>query len=133
MTPGAGGGYTALVAPEPRPLAVLQLDDIPPYVTFSNGDKNTAPTVAESGVYELQASDFLGVWVARLKVAGTTNTVVDVLLEDVVLDTVTLGSGVTRAELDLSSYFGEAGEAVTVETTAVGTGARGLTMLAPIK
>lgn len=133
MTPGVGSGRTAVVSPEPRPLPRLQLDEVPAYMPFSNGDKDTAPTVVESGVYELRTSNYLGVWVARLAVAGTSSTTVDVKLDGVVLDTFTLGSGATRDELDLSAYFGETAQDVTVETTAVGTGAKGLTILAPIK
>jgi hypothetical protein len=100
---------------------------------FSNGDENTAPTVAESGVYELRASDYLGVWIARLKVSGSSTTTVLVKQNGTTIGTFSLTSGLTRLELDLSAEFGEAGDDMTCETTAVGTGAKGLTILAPIK
>lgn len=133
MNPGAGSGRTAVVSPEPRPLARLQLDDVTAYMPFSNGDQDTTPTVAESGVYELRTSNYLGVWIARLKVAGLTTTTVLVKQNGSTIGTFSLTSGLTRLELDLSAVFGETGDDMTCETTAVGTDAKGLTVLAPIK
>lgn len=134
MSRNAAGGRTSLVAPPPPPPPPLEpLPERPvPYLPFSYGNFDTAVAVSESSSYTLRRSGPLGVWVATLEAAGSSSTTVDVKLEGVVLDTVTLASTDTYEELDLTGEWGSAGERLRVEVTAAGTGAEGLVVLAPI-
>jgi len=136
MLPGAASGRTSLVTPEPRPLPALStvgVDNTPiPYVPYTYGNKTTAVAVAESGEYELQFDQPLGIWIARLRTAGTTNTVVAIYLEGVSVGTITLGNAEARDVVDLSAVIGLTEEGVAVGVTTAGTGAKGLVVLGPI-
>ena len=99
-----------------------------PYVPFSSGDASTAPVARASGAYVLRRTGPLGVWVATLAVAGSTNTTAEVKLAGATVGTVTLGNADVYEELDLSAVTGTAGQLVVVNVTAVGTDAKGLTV-----
>lgn len=132
MTPGADGGRSRMVAPEPRPSTIApQLPPTIPYLAFGQADDEV--TVAESGVYILQAGGALGVWIATLREAGTTTTSADVELNGVVVGTVNLLTGEDEKEFDLSDVLGQIGDRVSMAVTAAGTGARKFTLLAPIQ
>lgn len=131
LIPGSAGGRSRLVAPEPRPLASASLPPTIPYLIFSQADEDV--TVAESGDYELRAGGPLGVWIAKLRVAGTSTTTVQVKQNSVVIGTVNLTTGLTRAELDLSAVLGEVEDNLRINITAAGTDAKKLNVLAPIR
>lgn len=129
LIPGAAAGLTRVIAPPSRPYLDLGTVDVPPYMPFSR----ETVRVSESGAYELRFGGPLGVWIMKLRVAGSSTTTVDVKQNGVVLDSLSLASGETRAELDLSSYQGAPGDDMNVECTLAGSGAEGLVILAPIR
>lgn len=132
MTPGAAGGRSHLVAPAPRQFVTTpQLPPTIPYMPFSQADEDV--TLAESGEYELQVGGPLGIWIAKLRVAGTTTTTTVVKQNGTIIGTVNLTSGLTRAELDLSDVLGEVGDNLRAAITLAGTGAKKWVLLAPIR
>lgn len=131
MIPGSAGGRSRLVSPEPRPLEYAPtLAPTIPYLVFSQVDEDV--TVAEGGDYELRVGGPLGIWIAKLRVAGSTTTTVEVKQNGTVVGTVNLASTVTRAELDLSAVLGEVEDNLRINITAAGTGAKKFNFLAPI-
>lgn len=134
MTPGAAGGKVAMVAPVPTfpvPLKTAPMLS-QPYMPFSYGNSTVAPTVSESGKYELNVAGPLGIWIAKLSTAGSSTTTATVKQNGTVVGTINLASTVTRNTVDLSSILGSVGDDITVACTAVGTGALGLIVLGPI-
>lgn len=110
-TPGGGDGGSGIPIP-----------------TFSLLGNNGLVVVAESGRWEGRTADYNVVGaVARLVTAGSTDTVVEVRLNDVAIITITLGSGVDRVEETISAELLTAEtDYLTVATTSAGTGAVGL-------
>lgn len=84
--------------------------------------------VSASGRWEGRTADYDVVGgVARLTTAGTTDTVVELLLNGTTIVTWTLGSGVDRVEEAITAELLTAEtDYLTVEVTTAGTGAAGL-------
>lgn len=132
MLTGAAGGLTGVIAPPTQPYLGLGTMDIPPYLPFTQIDRDEAVPAVESVDYILRMGGPLGVWLGTLATAGTTTTTVAVKKNGTTLDSFLFTSGVTDLDLDLSAELGEPGDKLRIAVTP-GTGAKGLSIMAPIR
>lgn len=100
-------------------------------LTFSQSGPTTVST---SGPDEVRTSGQLEAVIVRLRVAGTTNTVVTIYRNGTSIGTVTLASGVKRNAKYLGSFriTAETDE-MTVGVTTAGTGADSVTVRLPVR
>lgn len=119
MTPGAGGGRTALPARvAPRALLPTAPASIETTSWSSDGDIVASDV---SDPYEVLIGGNRITAVINLTAALTGDTDTDVLLDGASVGTVTVASGTTRGDVVLSEVTAP-GDIITLETTAVGTG-----------
>lgn len=139
MLPGGVNGRSALVAPEPRPLAPTLVQ--PPSIEVAPWSAAGAIAVTTSGEQTTwivgQAGGVGGIineGTIYLSTAGSTSTVLTVYVNGASIGTLTYASGDTTPQTDtLTSTWVDVGDRVSARITTAGSGAKGLSAFVPIK
>lgn len=97
---------------------------------FSAAGALTVTASGDEPEWEVEVGGRITRGIVRLRTAGTSNTVFTFYLNGSSLGTVTLGSGVTRAEGAIGTSTAVPGDRIGARITTAGTDAKGLSAFA---